>query len=55
MIDAVTLSDSEDIYNLNTFRIDYEKLEERKDRVRNNGSLDIILKDTILGLAAVNP
>ena len=55
MIDAVTLSNSEDIYNLNNFRIDYEKLEERKERVRNSGSLDRILKDIILGLAAVNP
>jgi len=55
MIDAVTLSNSEDIYNLNNFRIDYEKLEERKDKVRNLESLDRILKDIILGLAAVNP
>jgi len=55
MIDAVTLSNSEDIYNLNNLRIDYEKLEERKDEVRNLESLDRILKDIILGLAAVNP
>lgn len=29
LIDAVTLSDSEDIYNLSNFRIDYNKLAER--------------------------
>lgn len=54
MIDAVTLSNSEDLYNLNNFRINYDKLDERKNQLKNTNSLDKILKDIILGLAAVN-
>ena len=55
LIDAVTLSNSEDLYNLSNFRIDYDKLDERKTKLRNTNGLDKILKEIILGLTAVNP
>lgn len=50
LLDSATLSDSSDLYSVSAFRIDYQKLEERKLALRAVGSVDEILKQIILGL-----
>lgn len=54
LIDCVLLTDSSDLYNLTNFRINYQKLDERRSAIRSSGNIDDLLRQTILGLTALD-
>ena len=54
LLDSTILTDSEDIYSLTNQRIDYQKLDERKLKLRNAQNVDEVLKSIIFGLLDFN-
>lgn len=51
LLDAACLTNSKDLYNLTTFKLDYYKLEERKQKLRSLPSYDDVIKQLIIDLA----
>lgn len=54
LLDSTILTDSEDLYSLTNQRIDYQKLDERKLKLRNAQNVDEVLKSIIFGLLDFN-
>lgn len=54
LLDSTILTDSEDLYSLTNQRIDYQKLDERKLKLRNAQNADEVLKSIIFGLLDFN-
>lgn len=54
LLDSVNLTNSEDLYNVGNYRMDYVKLEERRANIRVNNQLEDLLKLVIIGLTAAN-
>ena len=54
LLDSAILADSEDLYSLTNQRIDYQKLDERKLKLRNAQNADEVLKSIIFGLLDFN-
>lgn len=54
LLDSTILTDSEDLYSLTNQRIDYQKLDERKLKLRNAQNVDETLKSIIFGLLDFN-
>lgn len=50
LLDSALLTNSQDIYNLSTNRMDYQKLDSQRDRLRALPQLDDLLKEIIIGL-----
>lgn len=55
LLDSATLNDSTDLYSVPAFRIDYQRLEERRLGLRAVSSVDEIFRQIILGLTEVDP
>jgi serine/threonine protein kinase len=55
LLDSAALTDSTDLYTVSSFRIDYQKLEERRVALRAVGTLDEALRQIVLGLTEVDP
>ena len=54
LLDSVNLTNSEDLYNVGNYRMDYVKLGERRANIRVNNQLEDLLKLVIIGLTAAN-
>jgi hypothetical protein len=55
LLDRAVLSDSADLYNVNTCRFDYQRLEERLAKLWELGHIDGLLKQVIEGLCRPDP
>jgi serine/threonine protein kinase len=55
LLDSALLTDSTDLYSLSAFRIDYQKLEQRRGALGVATNLDEVLRQAVLGLTEVDP
>ena len=55
LLDSTLLTNSTDLYSLANFRINYQKLDERRTALAGAGNVDEVLRQVILGLTALDP
>lgn len=55
LLDSTLLTNSLDLYSLANFRINYQRLDERRIALATAGNVDEVLRQVILGLTALDP